>query len=72
LQPRIQKNLTKFSFLEQEANSESIPDFFYYDIKKLSKKNKSFKIDQLKSISFVFDRTPSGVIILDDVGFMVN
>lgn len=72
LYPPIQKNLYKFSFLGQGANSESVPDFFYFDIDKLSKRNNSFSIDQLKFVRFIFNKTPSGVIILDDVGFMIN
>lgn len=69
LQPQIHKKLKKYPFLTDDDDAESIPDFFYFDLDELQKKHPEFAMDQLKKLSLVFDRSPSGVIILDDVGF---
>ncbi|GAA0545258.1 poly(ethylene terephthalate) hydrolase family protein [Chitinophaga japonensis] len=70
LQPQIQKKLAKFAFLSKDDDAESIPDFFYYNLDMLQKQHPAFLMNSLYSIGFIFDRTASGVVILDDVGLM--
>jgi hypothetical protein len=70
LQPQIQKKLTKFAFLNQNDDAESIPDFFHFNLDTLQSKHPEFDMHRLRSIGFIFDQSKSGVIILDDVGFM--
>jgi dienelactone hydrolase len=69
LQPQIQKKLTKFACLNSNDDAESIPDFYYFDLDALQKKHPAFVMNKLRSVRLVFDKSPSGVIILDDVGF---
>ncbi|MFC6103592.1 hypothetical protein [Olivibacter domesticus] len=69
LQPQIQKKLTKFTFLNANDDAESIPDFYYFDLDALQKKHPEFIMNRLRNIRFIFDRSPSGVLILDDIGF---
>ncbi|MDM8175081.1 hypothetical protein QT327_12100 [Olivibacter sp. 47] len=70
LQPQIQKKLTKYAFLNANEDAEAIPDFFYFDLSRLKKNSASFDLNNLQSISFIFDQSPSGVIALDDIGFI--
>jgi dienelactone hydrolase len=70
LQPRISKNFTKFTFLHQHDKSEPVLGFFYFDLSQIMAKNPVFNAKELQKISFVFDKTPEGQIILDDVGIM--
>jgi hypothetical protein len=70
LQPRIKNKITKLSFLNQNSVSEGIFDFFYFNLAHVTSLNPEFRIAELQKISFVFDRTPEGLIILDDLGFM--
>jgi len=70
LQPQIKKKLTKYAFLNANDDAEAIPDFFYFDLDELQKKHPGFSMNNLRSIGFVFDQSSSGVIILDDIGFM--
>ncbi|MBK1896241.1 alpha/beta hydrolase family protein [Chryseobacterium paridis] len=70
LQPQLKKNITKFAFFNDYVNAEAIPDYFYFDLDTLQKKYPALDLNGLKSISFIFDKTPEGVIILDDVSFV--
>lgn len=70
LQPPMQKQLTKWSLFEEGDPSETIPDFFYFDLDALAQKNPEFRLQNLQSIQFLFNRTPSGSVILDNIGFM--
>ncbi|WP_261511956.1 alpha/beta hydrolase [Chryseobacterium paludis] len=70
LQPQLKKNLTKFSFFNDNGDAESIPDYFYFDLDILQKKYPTMDLNSLKSISFIFDKSPEGAIILDDVSFV--
>ncbi|GAB3010157.1 hypothetical protein GCM10027051_09640 [Niabella terrae] len=67
LQPRISKNISKFRIFNNSPNSEAIPDYFYFDLTGLAKANPAFHINELKQIKFLFDRTKSGSIVLDDI-----
>ncbi|ASW73903.1 hypothetical protein IQ37_17960 [Chryseobacterium piperi] len=70
LQPQLKKNLTKLSFFNDNADAEAIPDFFYFDFNMLQKKYPQLDLGSLKSISFIFDKSPEGVIVLDDVSIV--
>lgn len=70
LQPQLKKNLTKFSFFNDSADAEAIPDFFYFDLDALQRKYPQLDLNSMKSISFIFDKSPQGVIVLDDVSFV--
>ena len=71
LQPQIAKNLSKFKFLNDYPNSEAVPDFFYFDISKLET-DLGVRINDVRKIRFVFNKTASGDIIIDDIALMNN
>jgi len=70
LQPPIKRNLMKFEFLNEGEDAESIPSTFYFDLASLKLRNPGFDMKSLSHIRFIFDKRKSGVIILDDLGFM--
>lgn len=70
LQAQLQKKLTKVAFLNTNEDAEAIPDFFYFDLDTLKKNNAKLDLNNLRKVSFIFDQSPSGVIALDDIGFM--
>jgi len=70
LQPQIAKHLSKFDFLNDYPNSEAVPDFFYFDVAKALGDHSGFELNNLKEIRFIFDKTPSGEIIVDDISLI--
>lgn len=70
LQPQMAKNLSKFDLFNDYPNSEAVPDFFYFDIEKILGGNSLFKVNDLKKIRFIFNKTPSGDIIVDDIALI--
>jgi hypothetical protein len=69
LQPRLKKQMTKLSFMKTAPESESIFSFFYFNIEQLAGEV-DFNAGTVKKVSLLFDRTESGVIILNNIGFM--
>lgn len=70
LQPQVAKNLSKFKLLNDYPNSEAVPDFFYFDVAKILNAHTSFQLKDLRKIKFVFNKTASGDIILDDLSLI--
>jgi hypothetical protein len=70
LQPQIAKHLSKFDFLNDYPNSETVPDFFYFNIAQALNSGAKFQIDDLKEIKFIFNKTPAGDIIVDDISLI--
>ncbi len=70
LQPRLKKQMTKLEFMKTAPESESIFSFFYFNLEQLAGGDGYFNAGAVKKVSLVFDRTESGVIILNHIGFM--
>ena len=62
--------LTRLAFMKTAPESESIFSFFYFNLEKLAGADGYFNTGAIKKVSLVFDRTESGVIILNNIGFM--
>jgi hypothetical protein len=71
LQPQIVMNLYKAPFMNiaGPAPSEPIFESFEFPLAAFAAADPGFDPAALTTIRFVFDRTPAGVIILDDLGF---
>jgi hypothetical protein len=71
LQPQIVMNLMKASFMNITGPSPSEPIFqsFGFPLAAFVEADPVFDPANLTAIRFIFDRTPSGVVVLDDVGF---
>jgi hypothetical protein len=71
LQPQITMTLMKASFMNITGASPSEPVFksFEFPLAAFVEADPIFDPASLTTIRFIFDRTPAGVVVLDDVGF---
>jgi predicted dienelactone hydrolase len=71
LQPQIVMTLMKASFMDITGPSASEPIFqsFEFPLAAFVEADPAFDPASLASVRFIFDRTPSGVVVLDDIGF---
>lgn len=70
LQNEIGVRVWKSQFINEETLSENVFQTYYFPIEDFQDRNKSLDLKEIVSISFVFNNTSEGVIILDNVGFM--
>lgn len=69
LQPEVNSKLLKMDFLSQGATSELVFQTFIFNLTDFLEENPSFSPSDLIEIRLVFDRTSSGNIVLDNLGF---
>jgi hypothetical protein len=71
LQPQIVSVFAKAPFLNLggPSPSESVPQSFEYPLAAFVKANPALDPADLAVVRLLFDRTPAGVVLLDDVGF---
>lgn len=71
LQPQIVQNLMKAPFMNIVSPVPYEPVFqsFEFPLAAFVKADPAFDPANLTTIRFIFDRTPAGVIVLDDLGF---
>ena len=67
LQPPIEGRYLKASFLHDEALTEPILHTFIYRAADFTEANGAFDPAELAAIDFIFDRSPAGSVVLDDV-----
>jgi len=69
LQPQIEGPAAKADFMYSTDLSEPVFQTFEFPLEKFVNSNPEFDPGTLKSIRFLFDKTPSGVVIMDNIGF---
>ncbi len=69
LQPIIKVQVAKASFMNRHKDSEVVFQSFEFPLADFSGANPAFDPEKLCRVAFVFDRTPKGVVVLDDIGF---
>lgn len=69
LQPQIEVQIMKAAFMDSTPPSEIVFQLFEFPLGAFVEVNPDFDPASLTIIHFVFDRTPAGVVVLDDVGF---
>ncbi|REG83590.1 poly(ethylene terephthalate) hydrolase family protein [Algoriphagus antarcticus] len=69
LQRQISVTIWKSDFIIGDSQSETVFQTFSFNLGKLAKQNSSFQPTQIKTIKFVFDQSPSGVVVVDNIGF---
>jgi dienelactone hydrolase len=71
LQPQIVMTLMKAPFMNIMGPSPSEPIFqsFEFPLADFVEADPVFDPSSLATVRFIFDRTPAGVVVLDDVGF---
>lgn len=70
LQREINVVIMKADFITGDNESEKIFQTFYFPLRELKQANPEFDPSMIQSVSFVFDRTTDGVVMIDEVGFM--
>lgn len=66
--PQIQTEVYKASFLNTIDNSEVIFQTFRFPLAAFLKENEKFSARDVHQVRFIFNRTPSGVVIIDRIG----
>lgn len=70
LQPLLKRQLTKLAFMNTANESESILQFFYFPLQELLPMNPNFNPEAITGLSFIFDKTETGVVAVSNIGFM--
>ncbi len=69
LQPQVESDVAKASFMDDVAPSEVVYQTFEFPLAAFVSVNPKLDATALRSLRFVFDRSEKGVVILDGVGF---
>jgi len=69
LQPQLEAHIMKADFMTKTAKSEIVFQTFFLPLADFKEKDPDFNPYAIKEISFVFDRTGEGVIVIDNIGF---
>ena len=68
LLPMVEGKIIKKPFSNFIPNKEPIFQSFEFQLKDFKKANESFDIKQLRKISYIFNKTEKGSILIDDIG----
>jgi hypothetical protein len=69
LQPIIKVQVAKAAFMNKNKDSEVVFQSFEFPLNDFIEANPELNPEELHQVAFVFDRTPEGVVVLDDIGF---
>ena len=69
LQREIETVVMKVDFITGDKESEKIFQTFYFPMDSVLEKNPDFNVSGLAKISFLFNKTESAVVVIDDIGF---
>ena len=70
LQREIEVVIKKADFLKDEKQSEKVFQTFYFPADDFRKINPDFEISGLQELKLIFDKSESGVVVIDNIGFM--
>ncbi|MEM6738290.1 MAG: hypothetical protein AAF620_19700, partial [Bacteroidota bacterium] len=70
MQREIEVILMKTEFIKDDKQSEMVFQTFYFPAKDFQKINPNFDLSSIEKISLIFDKDESGVIAINDIGFM--
>jgi dienelactone hydrolase len=68
LQPLLERNLTKLPFMQTAGKSENILQYFYFPLDSFIQ-NEDFDVRNITGVKFIFDKTPQGVVAVNNIGF---
>ena len=67
----LKTRFTKFGFLDKEMIGEDWEvqlQTFHIPLEAFSAANSTLKVDEITTMSFIFDQTDYGVVVLDEIG----
>ncbi|PTM03485.1 MAG: hypothetical protein DA407_13975 [Bacteroidetes bacterium] len=70
LQREIESVIWKIDFLTGDKGSEKIFQTFYFPMEDIQKLNSDFDVSTIKTITYRFDKSKKGVVVIDNVGIM--
>lgn len=70
LQPILYRELTKLPFMQRAGRSEVVLQHFYFPMAALADLYPDFDFDNIRCMDLIFDKTPQGVVVLNDLGFV--
>jgi dienelactone hydrolase len=70
LQRAIEVMIMKTGFVTDDKQSEKIFQTFYFPVEQFQEINPNFTLSNINEITFIFDKNNSGVITIDNIGFM--
>lgn len=69
LQPQLEAQLMKLAFLRDAPTSEVVFQSFAFPLADFAAMNPQLQVAKLVTVSLLFDQTPSGRVVLDNLGF---
>jgi hypothetical protein len=69
IQPQLEAKIMKADFLTKTAKSEIVFQTFFLPLSDFRENNTAFDPTSIKEISFLFDKTDEGVLVIDNIGF---
>jgi dienelactone hydrolase len=70
LQREIETVIWKIDFLTGDKESETVFQTFYFPFENIQKLNVNFDLSSIKKITYRFDKSKKGVVVIDNIGFM--
>ncbi|MGK0324272.1 MAG: dienelactone hydrolase [Psychroserpens sp.] len=70
LQREIEVIIMKTGFIKDNKQSEKVFQTFYFPAKDFQKINPNFNLSNIINVKFIFDKNESGVVAIDNIGFM--
>ncbi|NLZ08385.1 MAG: hypothetical protein GXY31_02515, partial [Bacteroidales bacterium] len=68
VQPVLKRKLTKLAFMQKQAKSETILQYYYFPLERYATANPDFDFAHIISLSFIFNITPQGVVVINNIG----
>ena len=68
VQPVLKRTLTKLAFMQKHAKSETILQYYCFPLERYAAAHPGFEFDHITSLSFIFNITPEGVVVINNIG----
>ncbi|TVQ85936.1 MAG: hypothetical protein EA393_13095 [Bacteroidetes bacterium] len=69
VQPTLKREFTKLPFMQNQSESETILQTFIFPLGHFADDHPDFDFENINCISFIFDITQEGVVIVNNIGF---
>ncbi len=69
VQPPLKRRLTKLAFMQKQPETETILQTHTFPLAPFAAHYPEFDFEQITCISFIFNITPQGVVVVNDIGF---
>jgi dienelactone hydrolase len=70
VQPTLKRDFTKLSFMQNQAESEIILQYFYFPLEAFADEHPEFDFEKINCVSFIFNITQQGAVVINDLGFI--